>query len=349
MNNRVVIGMSGGVDSSVGAAMLQRQGYEVIGVTMKLWEGEHNDGCCSLSVIDDAKAVADRLGIEHHVVDFRDEFKSYVTSYFVDEYMSGRTPNPCVLCNKHIKFNALLKVADELGASFIATGHYAKVVQQDGRFLLVRPKDAKKDQTYFLYNMTQSTLGRTLFPLYDVTKAQAREIAAEIGLSVSEKPDSQDICFVPDGDYARFLLTQGAKSCEGNFVDTNGDVLGKHKGIIHYTVGQRKGLGIAFNKPMYVTQINSLTNEVVLDDGASRYKTGLVAKDINLISMEKIDKEFRCTAKIRYNAPDVACTVSPLDNGFKVDFDEPQMAVTPGQMVVLYDQNIVIGGGIISV
>lgn len=350
MSKSVIIGMSGGVDSSASAALLKRQGYRVVGVTMKMWNGEQADGgCCSFSAIDDAKKVADKLGIEHYVLDYEKEFEQNVVKYFIDEYKAGRTPNPCTICNKHIKFNALLKMADKLGVDCIATGHYAKIEEKDGRFLLVRPEDRKKDQTYFLYNMTQEHLKRTVFPLYGVTKEETRKIAEEIGLSVAEKPDSQDICFIPNGDYAGFIKWRDGDMPHGNFVDVEGNVLGRHKGIMNYTIGQRKGLGIALNKPMYVIGIDPENNNVVLGPDGTQLKDNLKAHSINMIAFDQITEPFKCTAKIRYNAPDVPCTVYPDEKGFKVIFDQPQKSVTPGQMVVLYDNNIVIGGGIIGV
>ncbi len=350
MNKSVIVGMSGGVDSSASAALLKNQGYHVVGVTMKMWNGEQADGgCCSFSAIDDAKKVADTLGIEHYVLDYEKEFDDNVIKYFINEYKSGRTPNPCTLCNKHIKFNALLKLADEIGVDFIATGHYARIEEKDGRFLLMRPDDRKKDQTYFLYNMTQEQLGRTLFPLYGVTKEETRKIAAEIGLDVAEKPDSQDICFIPDGDYINFITRHDGKMPDGNFVDTDGNALGRHKGIMNYTIGQRKGLGIALNRPMYVVGINPDNNTVVLGPDGTQLKDSLKAHSINMIAFDNITEPFKCTAKIRYNAPDVPCMVYPDENGFKVIFEQPQKSITPGQMVVLYDNNTVIGGGIIGV
>ena len=350
MSKSVIIGMSGGVDSSVSAALLKKQGYRVVGVTMKLWNGEQaNSGCCSFSAIDDAKKVADTLGIEHYVLDYEKEFDQNVIKYFINEYKSGRTPNPCVLCNKHIKFNALLKMAEKLNIDHIATGHYAKIEEKNGRYLLVRPEDRKKDQTYFLYNMTQEQLSKTLFPLYGVTKDETRKIAEEIGLSVAEKPDSQDICFIPDGNYVDFITRRDGHMTEGDFVDTDGNILGRHKGIMNYTIGQRKGLGIALNRPMYVTKIDAINNNVVLGPDGSQLKDGLKAHSINMIAFDKITKPFECTAKIRYNAPDVPCVVYPDEDGFEVKFQQPQKSVTPGQMVVLYDNNIVIGGGIIGV
>ena len=350
MSKSVIIGMSGGVDSSASAALLKRQGYRVVGVTMKMWNGEQADGgCCSFSAIDDAKKVADKLGIEHYVLDYEKEFEDNVVNYFINEYKSGRTPNPCTICNKHIKFTALLKMADKLGVDCIATGHYARIEEKDGRFLLVRPEDRKKDQTYFLYNMTQEQLKRTVFPLYGVTKEETRQIAEEIGLDVAEKPDSQDICFIPDGDYVKFITWRDGNMPEGNFVDTDGNVLGKHKGIMNYTIGQRKGLGIALNRPMYVIGLDTKNHNVVLGPDGAQFKDSLKAHSVNLIAFDSITEPFSCTAKIRYNAPDVPCTVYPENDGFKVVFDQPQKSVTPGQMVVLYDNNIVIGGGIIGV
>ncbi len=350
MNKSVIIGMSGGVDSSASAALLKKQGYRVVGVTMKLWNKEQADGgCCSFSAIDDAKKVADKLGIEHYVLDYEKEFEDNVVKYFVDEYKSGRTPNPCTICNKHIKFDALLKMADELNIDYIATGHYAKIEEKDGKYYLLRPEDRKKDQTYFLYNITQSQLKRTLFPLYGVTKDETRKIAEEIGLSVADKPDSQDICFIPDGDYARFIKSYDGDMPTGNFVDVEGNILGKHKGIMHYTIGQRKGLGIALNRPMYVIGIDANTSNIVLGPDGTQLSDSLRAHSVNLISVDSITQPFKCTAKIRYNSPDVDCWVYPEEGGFKVKFDNLQKSVTPGQMVVLYDNNIVIGGGIIGV
>ena len=350
MNKSVIVGMSGGVDSSASAALLKRQGYRVVGVTMKLWNGEQAEvGCCSFSAIDDAKKVADKLGIEHYVLDCQKEFDDNVVKYFINEYKSGRTPNPCTLCNKHIKFNALLNFADSIGVDYIATGHYAKIEEKYGRFFLVRPEDRKKDQTYFLYNMTQEQLKRTLFPLYGVTKNETRHIAEEIGLCVAEKPDSQDICFIPDGDYVKFITKRDGNMPTGNFVDTEGNVLGKHKGIMNYTIGQRKGLGIALNRPMYVIEIDPKNHNVVLGPDGAQLKDSLKAHSVNMIAFDEITEPFECTAKIRYNAPDVPCRVYPDENGFKVVFEQPQKSVTPGQMVVLYDNNIVIGGGIIGV
>ena len=347
-NKRVVVGMSGGVDSSASAAILKEQGYDVLGVTMKLWNKEQDGGCCSFSAITDAKRVCDELGIEHYVLDLQDEFKVRVVDYFISEYKSGRTPNPCVMCNKYIKFKFLCDFADKADAGYISTGHYAKIENINGKNLLVRPKDRVKDQTYFLYNMTNEQIDRTLFPLFGVTKDTTREIARKLGVSVSEKPDSQDICFIPDGDYKNFIKRLSGECKSGNFVDRDGNVLGRHSGISNYTIGQRKGLGITFNKPMYVTKIDAVKNEVELGCFDEQFKSGLVAHSVNLILFDKIDKSFECTAKIRYNSPDVPCIVYPDKDGFKIEFKEAQKSVTLGQAVVLYNDNIVIGGGIIG-
>lgn len=347
MNKSVIIGMSGGVDSSVAAALLKEQGYRVIGVTMKLWNGEQAEGgCCSLSAVHDARRVADKLGIPFYVMDFQREFNEFVISDFIRAYKAGKTPNPCIACNRYIKFDALLAKARAIGADYVATGHYAKIHRQNGRFLLCRPADRHKDQTYFLYSMTQQQLAHTLMPLHGVTKEQTRAIAEELGLAVAKKPDSQEICFVPDGNYARFIEDADGAAPAGDFVDASGAVLGSHKGLLHYTIGQRKGLG-AFNRPVYVTALDAGTNTVTLGENTDLMRRILYACDPNFIAVERLDGPLRCTAKIRYNAPEAACIVTPSEDGFTVEFDEPQRAVTPGQAVVLYQNEIVIGGGMI--
>lgn len=341
--------MSGGVDSSASAALLLEMGYEVIGVTMKLWDGVQPDGgCCSLSAVDDARAVANKLKIPYYVLNFTDDFHKYVVNNFIDEYTHGRTPNPCIMCNKHLKFDAMLRKASEIGADYVATGHYARVEKQGDRYLLKRSADPKKDQTYFLYTMTQYQLSKTIFPLYGVTKDKTRKIAENLGLSVAKKPDSQEICFVPDGDYASFIRERAGESAPGDFVTADGTVVGQHKGIINYTIGQRKGLGIALNKPVYVTDIDTKTNRVTLGDNADLFTDTLHASSINYIAFDKPEGSFRCTAKVRYSAFDAPCTVYPTENGLKAVFDEPQRAVTPGQAFVMYDNDTVLGGGIID-
>lgn len=357
MNKRVVIGMSGGVDSSVAAAVLKEQGFDVIGVTMRLWDGENLNGtvtestCCSLSAVEDARRVADRLGIEYHVLDFRKEFSEYVIDYFTEEYINGRTPNPCIACNKFLKFDAMAKKAQLLGADLIATGHYARVEldKSSGRYLLKSAAAGSKDQTYALYNLTQEQLSGLLLPLGDFKdKAAVRDYADRIGLVTADKPDSQEICFVPDKDYAAFIKRRiGTLPPEGNFVDQGGNILGQHKGIVNYTVGQRKGLGIAFGKPMFVTSIDAEKNQVVLGEQGTEFSLSLYGKNPNFIPFDTIPKPIRATAKVRYSARPAPCTVSMAGDKIKVEFDEPQRAITPGQAVVIYDGDIVIGGATI--
>jgi len=344
-NPRVIIGMSGGVDSSVAAALLKEQGYDVIGVTMKLWDGEQTDeGCCSLSAVNDARRVADLLDIPYYVMNFEKEFNEFVIKNFIDEYKAGRTPNPCICCNKYVKFHALLNKAEALGADYVATGHYAKISEKDGIYYLQRAADEKKDQTYFLYDMNQNQLSKTLMPLYAVTKDKTREMARQLGLNVANKKDSQEICFVPDGDYASFIEGIAGKSPEGDFIDEEGNKIGTHKGIIHYTVGQRKGLGIALGYPAYVTKIDPITNKITIGAKGSQLGSALNASNITF----NLEGEMRCTAKIRYNTKDAPCTVYPTERGVRVVFDAMQSAITPGQAVVFYDGDTVIGGGIID-
>ncbi len=359
MKEKVVIGMSGGVDSSVAAALLLEQGYDVIGVTMRLWDGETIGGelmegtCCSYSAAEDAKYVANKLGIEHFVLDFRAEFEENVIDYFVDEYEKGRTPNPCIACNKYLKFDALWEKAKMLGASYIATGHYAKVLFNDetSRYELKRAESVAKDQTYALYNLTQEQLAHILMPLGELEdKAKTREIAEKYGLITAKKPDSQEICFVPDKDYAGFIKRRTGKDYPtGKFVDLNGNVLGEHKGIIHYTVGQRKGLGIAFGKPMFVLKVDSETGNVVLGEKGTEFSANLIAEKLNFISVPKGEDGMRVLAKVRYSAmPAEAELYMVNENTAEVVFDTPQRAVTPGQAVVFYEEDgTVIGGGII--
>ena len=354
--SRVVVGMSGGVDSSVAAWLLKKQGYDVIGVTMQIWqdedplEQEENGGCCGLSAVDDARRVAADLDIPYYVMNFKKEFRKDVIDYFVEEYKNGRTPNPCIACNRYVKWEALLKRSLSIGADYIATGHYARIEKlENGRYALRRCAAGVKDQTYALYNLTQEQLSRTLMPVGEYSKDEIRRIAGEIGLNVASKPDSQDICFVPDGDYAAFIEQEsGRKAQEGNFVTLDGKVLGRHKGIIHYTVGQRKGLGLALGYPAFVLEIRPETNEVVIGSYEESMTTTLRADRLNFMAVEDITEPVRAFAKIRYNHRGAWCTVERTgEDEIVCTFDEPIRAVTPGQAVVLYDGEYVLGGGTI--
>lgn len=350
---KVVVGMSGGVDSSVAAFLLKREGYEVIGVTMRTWEngcGKTIDGEDGNSAIEDAKRVAAKLDIPHYVLDFRGEFENNVIKYFVNEYKEGRTPNPCIVCNRYVKWEALLKRSKELGADYIATGHYAVIKQypKTGRYSVCNAVSDAKDQTYALYNLTQEQLESTIMPIGNYTKDQVREFAKNIDLEISSKPDSQDICFIPDGDYASFIKEyDGTEFKSGDFVDMEGNFMGKHKGIIHYTVGQRKGLGISAGKHVYVHHIDKKNNRVVLCDNEELFTREVCADNVNFMAIDKIDGEIRAEAKIRYSHKKSPCTVTMKDGLLKCVFDEPQRAATPGQSLVVYDGEYVLCGGTI--
>ncbi len=354
MKKRVVLGMSGGVDSAVAAYLLREQGYEVIGVTMQVWQDdngfkEREGGCCSLSAVDDARMVADTLDIPFYVMNFKEVFREKVIDYFMEEYIDGRTPNPCIACNKYIKFDELLHRAETLGADYVATGHYAKIYEKDGRMVIEKAEDDTKDQTYALYNLTQEQLRKTLMPCGEYRKTRIREIAKEMDLGVHNKKDSQEICFIDDNNHGRYIYEKKPElRVPGNFVDTDGNVLGQHKGIAYYTIGQRKGLGLSIGRPVFISSINKDTHEIVLTDESALFKSTLVADQVNWVSIEQIREPYKATAKIRYSAKPAACTIYPLEgNRVKVVFEEKQRAMTKGQAVVFYEDNLVLGGGTI--
>lgn len=353
---KVVVGMSGGVDSSVAAYLLKEQGYDVIGVTMQIWQEEErtieeeNGGCCGLTAVDDARRVANDLGIPYYVMNFKKEFKEHVIDYFIDEYLHGRTPNPCIACNRYVKWESLLKRSMDIGADYIATGHYARIEKlPNGRYTLKRSATIAKDQTYALYNLTQEQLSHTLMPVGEYTKDEVREIAERISLRVANKPDSQDICFVPDGDYAGFIEeTLQTELPTGNFVTLDGKVLGQHKGITHYTVGQRKGLGLALGYPAFVIEIRPETNEVVIGTNEDSMSYYVRANQLNFMSIEDLTEPMRVFAKIRYNHKGAWCTIEKTGTDeLLCTFKEQQRAITPGQAVVFYDGDYVLGGGTI--
>ncbi len=350
---RVVVAMSGGVDSAVAAGLLARRGYDVIGITMRLWTREDPAAlrsqrrCCSVEDTDDARAAADALGIPHYVLNMEREFGARVVDYFVDEYARGRTPNPCLACNQHVKFDALLARAEALGADYLATGHYARIERSDGRYRLLRAVDAEKDQSYVLYTLGQRELARTLFPVGDYTKAEVRALARELGLPVAAKPESADICFIPDGDYRAFLSSRLALT-PGPIVDETGAVVGQHQGVAAYTIGQRKGLGVALGAPRYVTEIDPARNVVVVGPEEDLLATRALVEDVHWVSGEAPSAPVRLDVKIRYRTEPAAALVVPCEGGAEVRFERPQRAVTPGQAAVFYDGDEVIGGGIIA-
>ena len=354
---KALIGMSGGVDSSVAAYLTQKAGFDCIGATMRLYDNEmiHRDPtgtCCSLDDVEDARSVARRMGIPHYVFNFREDFEEKVIRTFVRSYEQGRTPNPCIDCNKFLKFDRLLRRAMELGCDYVVSGHYARIRQDPdtGRYLLYKAEDQAKDQTYFLACLNQEQLAHIQFPLGALTKAQVREIAEEQGFVNARKHDSQDICFVPDGDYAAFLTRYTGKAYpEGDYLDLNGKVIGKHRGAVCYTLGQRKGLGIALGAPAYVCAKDMEKNTVTLGPNEALFSSALRADNWNWYPFPALTEPMRVTAKIRHSQQEHPATVYPEANGFaRVEFDTPQRAVTPGQAVVLYQGDLVIGGGTIA-
>lgn len=356
---RVVVAMSGGVDSSVAAALLQEEGHEVIGITMQVHPAEEPTGvtgrfggCCGVGAVADAQRVARRLGISHYVANFRDVFAREVITDFCREYSLGRTPNPCIRCNQYVKLGALLHRAFELGAQMVATGHYARIAQENGsgRYLLKKGADRRKDQTYVLYVMTQEQLRHTLLPLGDLTKQEVRRIAHRLDLPVAAKPDSQEVCFIPDDDYAGFVEEYtGAAARPGPVVDRQGNVVGEHRGIAAYTIGQRKRLGISSREPLYVVAIDRHENTITVGGKESVYASELTASELNWISVDRPRGPLAVRAKIRYLHQEAEATVTPSgEDEVRVRFEEPQMAITPGQAIVFYDEDTVIGGGTIA-
>jgi tRNA-specific 2-thiouridylase len=374
---RVVCGMSGGVDSSATAALLIEQGYDVIGITLKLWPQDcvnrAEDKCCGPQAVTDARSVCDKLDIPYYLIDEAAEFQKHVIQYFADEYKAGRTPNPCVMCNQNLKFGRLIDRADQLGADFIATGHFARIefspdtngradlpVSPDerqlvptnpkGRYLLKRGRDSRKDQSYFLFSLRQDQLARILFPLGEKTKSDTREVARHCNLKTADKEESMEICFVPDNNYGGFLQSANlVQKTRGNIVDLHGHVLGQHDGIAFYTIGQRKGLGITTSKPVYVVELDAENNRVVVGDDSALDRDEFIADRCNWHPFDKLTKPIEVTAKIRYNHPGMAATISPLENNrVKVKLHSPQRAITPGQAAVFYQDDLVVGGGWIA-
>ncbi|MBR3600778.1 MAG: tRNA 2-thiouridine(34) synthase MnmA [Lachnospiraceae bacterium] len=349
MAKKVVVGLSGGVDSSVAAYLLKKKGYDVIGVTMHMWQPE-GDLTEPVSVAD-ARKVAEALDIPFYVCDFKEVFEEKVMNYFVDEYLQGRTPNPCNTCNRYVKWEALLARAKELGADYIATGHYARIIQlPNGRYSIKTSATSSKDQTYALYNLTQEQLAHTLMPVGEYTKDEIRQIAAEANIPVAQKKDSMEICFIPDNDYASFIEKKAGEKVPGpgNFVTTDGTVIGQHKGITHYTIGQRKGLNLSMGHPVFVTKICARTGDVVIGKNEDVFSNTLICDKVNFMGMESLEEPRKVMAKIRYAHKGDICLLEKMDNDrIKCTFENPVRAITPGQAVVFYEQDYVLGGGTI--
>ncbi len=354
-STRVAVALSGGVDSSTAAALLVQQGYQVIGLTMRLWATRYrgdlpDNRCCSSAAVHDARRVCELLGIPFHLVDLEQEFKRHVVEYFCDSYALGHTPNPCLACNRHIKFRALLDLALELGAQRLATGHYARIREQNGQYQLLKGIDPQKDQSYVLYMLGQDHLPRLIFPLGEHTKQQVRAMAAEYGLPTADREESQDACFITDGDYRAFLAQHRPGTIRpGPILDQNGQVLGKHRGIAFYTVGQRQGLGIAAAHPLYVVKIDRVRNALIVGPKAAVFRASLYAEDVQFVAGRPPQGTISIAAKIRYKAPEAPATLTSIPGQrARVEFDDPQSAITPGQGVVFYRGEIVLGGGIIA-
>lgn len=352
----ILVAMSGGVDSSVAAYLLKEQGYNLIGVTMKTWGfddiPEKDSGCCSLETIYSARNVAAQLGFTHYTMDFTGKFNDIVISNFIEEYLKGHTPNPCVLCNKAIKWGALLEKAESLGADYIATGHYARISNKDERFFITAAEDKTKDQSYALWQVSQHALSKTLFPLGDLQKTKVREIARELGLKPADIPDSQEICFVPNDDYRQLIdirLPELNKKLAGGDVVYHDKIIGKHKGYINYTIGQRRGLNLSLGKPVYVSKIDAEQNVIYVDDEEGLYDRVMFCRNINLQKLESISSSMKARVKIRYkDSGDMALIEQHSENEIKVTFDKPKKSITPGQSAVFYDGSDLIGGGIIQ-
>lgn len=351
---RVLIGMSGGIDSTVAAILLQEQGYELMGATFRTFDSikesclAKEKGCCSIESIIEAQRIAAILGFEHHILDFRDTFREHVIANFVDEYAQGRTPNPCVLCNSHIKWGKLMQAAKEYGCDYIATGHYAQIAEHRGHYYLKNAVDTQKDQTYFLWMLTEENLRHTIFPLGGLTKTEVRQIALQHGFeALSKKAESQEICFVPNNDYRSFLAEQGVDIQVGEYVDAQGKILGYHQGYCHYTIGQRKGLGIALGSPKFVTKIDAETNRVTLGEREDLLTQQAHIKEVRLRDVDWLKESPTIEARIRYKSPAVSGYLEIGDEESSVWFDSPVWGVTPGQSLVIYKEGLVVGGGII--